>query len=62
MVSHYLTGDQEGSGDDIICAVNLINDGVVVHGKSATAHFVTIGTAISHLCRLDTQVFSKCEC
>ena len=55
-----LTGDAGSGDDDIACAVNLINDGVVVNGKSVTVQFVTIGSATSHLCRLDTHVFRRC--
>ena len=52
---------EEGSGEDMICAINFINDGVVVQGKSVTVQFVNIGSATSYLCRLDTQVFKRCK-
>ena len=52
---------EEGSGEDMICAINFINDGVVVQGKSVTVQFVNLGSATSYLCRLDTHVFKRCK-
>ena len=56
------SGSASGGGLDIIlCGVNLINEGVVVEGNNVTAQFIGVGSATSHLCRLDFQHFRKCN-
>ena len=45
----------------IVCTVHLINEGIAVHGNNVTAQFVGVGTAISYLCRLDSQLFKNCN-
>lgn len=43
----------EISDDPTYCTTHLINDGVTINGDNVTVEFAGIGSAASHLCKLD---------
>ena len=49
------------SRDPNYCTVNLINDGVVVHGSTLTVNFRGVGPVTGFQCILDRRTRSPCE-
>ena len=51
----------EISDDPTYCTTHLINDGVTVDGDNVTVEFAGIGSAASHVCKLDSRDSFICK-